>query len=68
MACAHYGVRSLHRIANVTMPNQLAHFAIHADDLDRVRKFYGAPSLATLRQGTASAVPIRQTKEGGFSR
>ena len=24
------------------MTNQLAHFAIHADDLDRARKFYGA--------------------------
>ncbi len=24
------------------MPSQLAHFAIHADDLDRARKFYGA--------------------------
>ena len=23
------------------MANQLAHFAIHADDLDRARKFYG---------------------------
>jgi len=23
------------------MPNQLAHFAIHADDLERARKFYG---------------------------
>jgi predicted enzyme related to lactoylglutathione lyase len=24
------------------MPNQLAHFAIHADDLERARKFYGS--------------------------
>jgi uncharacterized protein len=24
------------------MPNQLAHFAIHADDLERARKLYGA--------------------------
>ena len=24
------------------MTNQLSHFAIHADDLDRARKFYGA--------------------------
>ena len=24
------------------MPNQLLHFAIHVDDLDRARKFYGA--------------------------
>ena len=23
------------------MPNQLSHFAIHADDLERARKFYG---------------------------
>jgi predicted enzyme related to lactoylglutathione lyase len=25
------------------MPNQLAHFAIHADDLERARKFNSAP-------------------------
>jgi hypothetical protein len=24
------------------MPNQLSHFAIHVDDIDRARKFYGA--------------------------
>jgi uncharacterized protein len=24
------------------MPNQLTHFAIHAEDLDRARKFYGS--------------------------
>jgi len=40
------------------MPNQLSHFAIHADDLERARKFYGSIFGWTFKGLDAFGVPM----------
>jgi hypothetical protein len=42
------------------MTNEPAHFAIHADDLDRARKFYGAVFGWTFKGLDAFGVPFRR--------
>jgi predicted enzyme related to lactoylglutathione lyase len=57
------------------MPNQLAHFAIHADDLDCARKFYsgvfgwkfqghGGPLADFGQIEDASGISIHQSLRG----
>ncbi len=40
------------------MANQVSHFAIHADDLDRARKFYGGVFGWSFRGLDAMGVPL----------
>jgi uncharacterized protein len=46
------------------MANQLAHFAIHADDLDRARKFYGGVFGWTFHGIGAPMADFCQIRDG----